>query len=713
MSPNALLLGSCATLYLALTTMIVWRTRRREPLLLAVCCLVTAGWAGAGLLWPEAATTGINGGADLVRALAWFGFVYYLYCDAGLGTRAHVAGFGAAGLCAAAAGAAALLMPVDRPSLFSLIVMARLGLAVTELLLIENLYLNLPSHARWHVALPSVLLGALACFDIVLCADMAVFHAASGPLIGARTLGMIIIAPLLMVAAARGQRRQGRMQLSRSAVFHSATLVLSGGVLLALAVMGEVFRHLDHSWGWLAEAGLAFAALIAIGLMLTSASARSRIHRLVVDHFFVDRYDYRREWLACIRTLAGDDGDRHSALPTRAVRTLASLVDSPAGLLLLRDGGTGPFGWAGSWNMPSVEALPAGHPVAEAVRDGSWIARLDGDAAALLGAPLDGLGPLWLAVPLVHREQVTGLVLLAPPRAPFPLEQEVFDLLRVVGQEVATYLAEQQMTQVLLQTRQMHDYGKRFAFVAHDIKNVSSQLALLLSNAQTHISNPAFQQDMLDTVGASVRKITALLERLERPEVDRAPAALAPLPRLEALVGTYRRVRGVEVTLDNDGSTGAVAMGVEAFETALTHLLNNAVEASGGRGVMIQVRHEARQVVIDVIDGGPGMSAEFVRDELFRPFSTSKASGSGIGAFQARELVREAGGELVAISQPGAGTTMRLLLPRTGAPGRSAAEEGVAGVPDSAAPGLAVPGLAVPGLAVPGLAARTLSVAEG
>jgi signal transduction histidine kinase len=80
---------------------------------------------------------------------------------------------------------------------------------------------------------------------------------------------------------------------------------------------------------------------------------------------------------------------------------------------------------------------------------------------------------------------------------------------------------------------------------------------------------------------------------------------------------------------------------------------------------VVRVRHEARQVVIEVIDQGPGMTPEFIRDSLFRPFATSKAGGSGIGAYQAREMSRAAGGDVVVVSEPGVGTTMRVVLPRT------------------------------------------------
>jgi len=52
-----------------------------------------------------------------------------------------------------------------------------------------------------------------------------------------------------------------------------------------------------------------------------------------------------------------------------------------------------------------------------------------------------------------------------------------------------------------------------------------------------------------------------------------------------------------------------------------------------------------------------------IRDELFLPFCSTKSGGYGIGAFQTRELIRMAGGDLGVISEKGLGTTMRIILP--------------------------------------------------
>ncbi len=93
-------------------------------------------------------------------------------------------------------------------------------------------------------------------------------------------------------------------------------------------------------------------------------------------------------------------------------------------------------------------------------------------------------------------------------------------------------------------------------------------------------------------------------------------------------------------------------------------MLNNAIEAGGAAApVIVRMRHEPLSLVIDIVDQGPGMTPEFIRDALFQPFASTKGGGHGIGAYQARQLLREAGGDLLVLSRPGAGTTMRLLLP--------------------------------------------------
>jgi signal transduction histidine kinase len=67
------------------------------------------------------------------------------------------------------------------------------------------------------------------------------------------------------------------------------------------------------------------------------------------------------------------------------------------------------------------------------------------------------------------------------------------------------------------------------------------------------------------------------------------------------------------------------------------------------------------------------MDEDFIRERLFRPFFTTKASkGMGIGAYQAREYVRSLGGTLAVASTPGEGTRFTLRLPLAAAPAADA-----------------------------------------
>jgi putative PEP-CTERM system histidine kinase len=658
------LYAGCAALYGVLAVLLVARQPgSRTGLWLAGACLVTAAWSAAVAADWQSPVTGAAGWLELARSAAWYGFVLHLYRRSAASTQLRAA-FTTMGLLAAlVVGGMPLLNLLSNPvpTFWSISTGVRLGFAVCNILLLENLYLNTHADLRWHINLLCVGLGAIFLYDLLLYSDAVLFRRLSFALVEGRAPAMAIAVPLIALTAARNKGWKIDIHVSRDVVFHSFTLVLSGIFLLGLAAVGEIFRRGGAEWGRVAEVSLLFGGVVAIAVMLTSGSARSRLRFMVVDNFFSHRYDYRREWMRCIATLTASDA--HVGLPRRAIRALAEVVDSPAGALFVRAPEDVAFQWAGSWNMPAVTMpVPPGHRLVAAFRDGDWTVVFDEEPDSAQWFP--DLPRTWLAVPLNHFANLIGFVVLARSRAHFKLDREAYDLLRVVGREVASRVAEQRAAQVLSQTRQLREYSQRFAFVIHDIKNVSGQLSMLLANAEVHADNPEFQRDMLATVRASVGKISRLLTRLQAERQERSYALVTPGERLKPLVDARRIGDGVEIILHADHADIGIAIDPEAFDAVVTHLLNNAVEASPpGAPVVVEVRTEGPNVAIDIIDQGPGMPPEFVRDDLFRPFASTKGGGHGIGAYQARELVREAGGDLLVISRPNKGTTMRLLLP--------------------------------------------------
>jgi len=462
----------------------------------------------------------------------------------------------------------------------------------------------------------------------------------------------------------------------------------SGIFLLALAAVAEAFSRFAAGWGPLFEVVLLCAGALALVAMLSSGAVRGWLRRSVAENFFSNRYDWRREWTRCIASLALSDA--YEPLPVRVIRTLAAVVDSPSGALFLPDpadepDGAGALRWAASWNMPTnipmgALSVPAADPLLARFADGTHVldaAELRGEPAArALAAELPGV---WLAAPLSHRGTLAGFVLLSRPPVGFHLDAEARDLLHILGRQAGAVVAEQRMAESLATARELRDYGRRFAFVAHDIKNVSNQLSLLLANAERHLENPAFRRDMVETVRAAVTRINLLLARLQAPAARPAdtgksaaadPGTVSVAARLGGLTDRYARTCGAPVQFDAvvgetaAPSGAAVAMSAEAFDAAVAHLLDNAIEASApGAPVRVTLALETDRVLIDIADTGPGMTAEFVRDTLFRPLRSGKPAGSGLGAYQARELARAAGGEVEVFSLPGRGTVMRLVLP--------------------------------------------------
>jgi putative PEP-CTERM system histidine kinase len=544
----------------------------------------------------------------------------------------------------------------------------RILLAVCGLLLVENLYLNANRESRWHINLLTIGVGALFIYDVALYADAALFRRVSSALFVARAPVDILAAPLIALAVARNRGWLTDIHISRNVIFHSSTLLISGIFLLAIGVAGEILRDIGVTWGPVLEITLVFGAVVLVAVVFTSGRARSELRAFMVQNFFTYRYDYRKVWVNFIDTLSNPSFSGEQ-LQVRVIRAVADTVDSPAGSLWLRDGDDTAFAQVATWNLPR-DGMPVEAGFAGAFRDGQWIVALTGPTAGgrtedmAMPEPLARTQRAWLAVPIGHLGRLLGFVLLTEPRAALNLNWENYQLLRIVGRQVASYLAEEQAARALVEARQLQAYGQRFAFVVHDVKNLVSQLSLVISNGERHAEDPEFQRDVLETVRHSVQSMNKLLTQL-RANKDPEPTEICvPAVVVREAIQAWRPKKELDIQFRTDGKSERVRIGRDALDSALRHLLDNAAEVSGPGGrIDVEIRHAADKLVIDVTDKGPGMHAEFIANHLFQPFKSTKSEGYGIGAYQTRALIRAAHGDLLVISEPGRGTTMRIVLP--------------------------------------------------
>jgi signal transduction histidine kinase len=151
----------------------------------------------------------------------------------------------------------------------------------------------------------------------------------------------------------------------------------------------------------------------------------------------------------------------------------------------------------------------------------------------------------------------------------------------------------------LTQTQQLREYSQRFAFVIHDIKNVSGQLSMLLTNAELYADNPEFQRDMLATVRASVGKITRLLSRLQAERQERDHALTTPAERLRDLIGASREASHRDIGFRDDARGAGAAIDPDAFDAVVTHLLSNAIDASNANtAIEVDLRLTSNNVIL-------------------------------------------------------------------------------------------------------------------
>ena len=635
----------------------VWR---RPAATFVAAALLQAGWAASG--WLGVSGTMAAGVFEIGRTVAWS--LFFASLLPGVTTpvwRGLLAGglvLVAVRVAIPAAGSLPALTRLQGILLIDLIgVIAALCLAIA-------VFRAAGESSRWSLKFLCFPLAGMFVYDLYIYGQALSVGVPSQGYLAARGLIALVSAPVAGVALWRGRMWAQGLQVSRRAALYSLALVAVGLYLLGVAGVTVLAKYWAIELTPVLRVGALFATALLLVILLASGRFRAKLKLLVGRHLFASKYDYAHEWRKFMQTLAFE-GDS-SPLENRIIRACADVLEVPGGAL-----------WTVTGTRAQLEATWHHRPGASVcemdldglLRDGEgrYLIR-DGARLRAAGFP-DGDDPAWLAVPLPHNGDLLGFLVLAPPRAAHTVDDEDRDLLMLIAHQCASHLAEKRAVTELQTEKQFSRFNRQYAFVAHDIKNLVSQLAVMLKNFDRHAANPEFQQDLRETVAHVVTRMRGLLDRLSRlqnqePETDSAAPRVAVAEVLRADLGL-----GV-----SDDARLAVAPAAEAASArvrpdrladVVRHLLANAREAVGERGGSVAVNLDTGQgrLVLDVTDDGPGMSPDFVRESLFTPFRSTKPGGFGVGVYQCREFAREHGGDLEVISSPGSGTTMRLWLP--------------------------------------------------
>ncbi len=539
---------------------------------------------------------------------------------------------------------------------------------VIGLILIENMIRNASQDQFWSAKHLGIGLIAVLFYQLLVRIPQFLTGIPPEGLLAVQPFVFLMALPLFAVTAIRSTGPQARFHSPRRIVFYAATLIAAGVVLQGAAIAAYYLRTMGGDNGTALSIVFGFASAVGLALALTSTGTRSRLKTFINENFFRYKYDYRLEWDKFIRALSvWEDGD----LPLRVLRTLAELLDSPGGVLWVFRERWQQFMPVARWSCADAAPLAMDDPRLKAFDDEDCayldLAAAEEDAAA--GLWKDRFPESWLAVPLRYRSSLVAVALLNPPRAARRLDWEDKNLISLVALQLAAYLVQEETAQALADARQLEEFNKRFAFILHDTKNTIGQLSLLVRNVEEFGHNEEFRKDMTATLRHAVEKLQGLLGQLRGNPLAKKPEPVANEEvDINELVSSFvrdKRKIGLDVVMSECDAPAFVDIAdKEAFLGVLNHVVGNAIEAApGGSEVRVRVGKSEGSVQVTVTDKGPGMTQEFMAGQLFRPLRTTKGGGFGIGAYQAREVMRDLGGSIDVRSKIGEGTTVALSLP--------------------------------------------------
>lgn len=250
-----------------------------------------------------------------------------------------------------------------------------------------------------------------------------------------------------------------------------------------------------------------------------------------------------------------------------------------------------------------------------------------------------------------------------------PLKDE---LSRVVGAEVKVELQSGcALAQELLSSKTIISIGKESITLAHGVRNPLNAIkGAVVYLKECHESDTTFMEfsHIIEEEIAKLEKfITEFLSTSHQKNDVSKVAVNSILDKIVKLTSLQARNQNIQIICDY-GAIPPIRIHLFQFEHAIMNLINNALEVTAQGGV-ITLRTATSQwnggdcIVIEIIDSGPGMTKNKVREILTPLKPAANEKGKGYGLFITREIVQHHGGHLEIMSDRNIGTTMRIYLP--------------------------------------------------
>jgi putative PEP-CTERM system histidine kinase len=555
-----------------------------------------------------------------------------------------------------------------------------LALLISAVLVLMNLERTLRASVgttRWRIKFMILGLGVLFVARIYTDSQVHLFQTVDLSVQPLNSAALLVACLLILASLLREGPFKVDVYPSQAVLRNSLTLLLAGIYLVIIGALAKWVAIFGGAAAFQLKAMVVLVSLVLLALLLLSERLNWRIKQLVSRHFNRPLYDYRSVWRTFTEGIARhvEQGDLVGAI----ARLVSELFQAQSVTIWLADERKQRLIFAASTLLSAQRAA---------------LLQLDpAEAAEVIGALRNDPGPvdldaskgLWastlkrchpaqfpnggdrFAVPLVAAGEWVGVITLGDRVGGAPFSFQDLDLLKSVSDQAATSLLNVQFSQRLIEAKQLEAFQAMSAFFVHDLKNTASLLSLMLRNLPIHYEDPCFREDALRGIATTVAHLNDVVSRLA---VLRQELAIRPvecdLNQLAAeVLKPLEQAAGVQLVKEFQ-PLPRVRLDPVQIEKVLTNLVLNARDAVGPGGrIRVETTRRDGWAVLAVADDGCGMSPDFVKDRLFRPFQTTKKNGIGIGMFHCKLIVEAHRGRIEVESALGQGAAFRVLLPLT------------------------------------------------
>jgi putative PEP-CTERM system histidine kinase len=472
---------------------------------------------------------------------------------------------------------------------------------------------------------------------------------------------------LIIYAVVRHRLLNRRLFVSRKVVYaviaplaFALYLIFLGLIILLMHLFGLPLPVVLY---WL----LFVIGMTAIASMALSGKVRHSVKFFISTHFYINKYEYRDEWLAFSQLLKG--ALTETEIVGALHRVLAESLYTNLIFIWLGDDKQGyrlAFAQKISAEQKAAYHLAPTDSLISYLKQHHRYYKEEKGHEVLEEKTLFSELKLVLAVPLTIGEQLLGLIVLGPEFTGGRYGDDDFDLLSAIGTQAASALLAARMAEELSRTRQQEVWNIMSAFILHDIKNAAGMLSLIRQNAPIHLHDPEFQKDMLDTIDDSLKRMAKVQDRLSALKGEVSPV-LREVCLCRVITDVCRklakRLRGLRMNIRYEKSI-RVKTDPDLLLRMIENLFINSLEA-GATEIAVEIKYlpDERQSEINLIDNGSGLPPEFIPDAIFEPFMTTKPKGSGIGLWQVKQIVCSLGGKIMAKNEELGGARFVITLP--------------------------------------------------